>query len=344
MKAVVKTRRGPGNVELKDVDVPKIKPDEVLVEVKYAGICGTDIHIYHELAFYTPPVTLGHEYSGIITEKGAQAEGFEVGDRVTSAATIPCGSCIMCRTNHANRCIGEQKRILGTHLADGAFAKYMAVPSRILHKIPSSLPLEEAAVAEPVACVVHAVFELVGIESGAVVAVLGPGPMGLVSIQAAKIAGAQQVICTGIGADKERLEIARRLGADVTVNAEEEDPVKTVKALTDGLGADVVLEASGSSAARRQAFDIVRRCGKVGLLGLAGRPTDLNLDKIVEGELDVKGSWGTIWTSWRKALDLLSSGKMQVAPLITAKLPLEKWQEGFKMMEERKALKVLLVP
>jgi L-iditol 2-dehydrogenase len=344
MKAVVKTKRGAGNVELKDVEAPAVKPDEALIEVKYAGICGTDIHIYHDSAFYTPPVILGHEYSGIIVQKGAEVEGFEVGDAVTSPATIPCGTCFMCRTNHANRCVGEQKRILGTHHADGAFAKYMTVPSRILHKIPEALSLEEAAAAEPVACVVHAVFELVGIELGDVVAVLGPGPMGLVSIQAAKVAGAKHVICTGTSADKDRLEIAKRLGADVVINVEEESTVEVVKGLTDGLGADVVLEASGSSAARKQAFDMVRRCGKVGLLGLAGKPTDLNLDKIVEGELDVKGSWGTIWTSWRKALDLLSSGMVRVSPLITAKMPLEEWQEGFRLMEERKALKLLLVP
>jgi len=344
MKAVVKTRRGPGNVELREVDTPKIKPDEVLVEVKFTGICGTDVHIYHDLAFYTPPVILGHEYSGVIVQKGSEVAGFDVGDRVTSPATIPCGSCFMCRTNHANRCVGEQKRILGTHKADGTFTKYVAVPSWILHKIPEALSLEEAAVAELVACAVHAIFERVKIEPGDVVAVLGPGPMGLLALQAAKVAGASHIIVTGTNADIDRLEVAKKLGADLMINVEEEDPVKAVKKLTDGWGADVVLEASGASAARRQAFSMVRRCGKVGLIGLTGKSTDINLDKIVEGELDVKGSWGTVWTSWKKALNLLSSGIIKVAPLITAKLPLEKWREGFKMMEERKALKVLLIP
>jgi len=344
MKAVVKARRGPGNVELREVDTPKIKPDEVLVEVKFTGICGTDVHIYHDLAFYTPPVILGHEYSGVIVQKGSEVAGFDVGDRVTSPATIPCGTCFMCRTNHANRCVGEQKRILGTHKADGTFTKYVAVPSWILHKIPEALSLEEAAVAELVACAVHAIFERVKIEPGDVVAVLGPGPMGLLALQAAKVAGASHIIVTGTNADIDRLEVAKKLGADLMINVEEEDPVKAVKKLTDGWGADVVLEASGASAARKQAFSMVRRCGKVGLIGLTGKSTDINLDKIVEGELDVKGSWGTVWTSWKKALNLLSSGIIKVAPLITAKLPLEKWREGFKMMEERKALKVLLIP
>lgn len=344
MKAVVKTKRGLGNVELKEVDTPKIKPDEVLVEVKFTGICGTDVHIYHDSAFYTPPVILGHEYSGVIVREGSEVVDFNIGDRVTSPATIPCGECLMCRTNHANRCVGEQKRILGTHKADGTFTRYVAVPSRILHRIPESLSLEEAAVAELAACVVHAVFERVGIEPGDVVAVLGPGPMGLLTLQAAKAAGAERVIVTGVGADKGRLKVAENLGADLTVNVEQEDAVGTINGLTEGWGADVVFEASGASAARKQAFSMVRRCGKIGLIGLTGKPTDINLDRIVEGELDVKGSWGTVWTSWRRTLNLLSSSMIQVAPLINAKLPLKRWREGFEMMEQRKAMKVLLTP
>ncbi len=344
MKAVVKTKRGRGNIELKDVDIPGIEPDEVLVEVKFAGICGTDVHIYHDSAFYTPPVILGHEYSGVIVQKGSEVVDFDIGDRVTSPATISCGECLMCRTNHANRCVGEQKRILGTHKADGTFARFVAVPSRILHKIPEPLSLEEASVAELAACVVHAVFERVAVGPGDVVAILGPGPMGLLTLQAAKIAGAEQVIVTGIGADQDRLKVAEDLGADLIINVEQVDPVERVRSLTDGWGADVVFEASGASPARRQAFSMVRRCGKVGLIGLTGEPTDIDLDKIVEGELDVKGSWGTVWTSWRRTLNLLSSGMMQVAPLISAKLPLESWREGFKLMEERRALKVLLTP
>jgi L-iditol 2-dehydrogenase len=344
MKAVAKTARGPGNVELSEVEIPKIKPDEVLVEVKFTGVCGTDLHIFHDSAFYTPPVVLGHEYSGVIVEKGAEVQGFETGERVTSPATIPCGRCLMCRTNHANRCTGEQKRILGAHKADGTFAKYVAVPSVILHRIPEKLSLEEAAVAELAACVVRAVFERVKVEPGEAVAVLGPGPMGLLTVQAAKIAGAKHVFLAGVSADRERFEVAKSLGADTIINVENEDPIDVVKSFTDGLGADTVFEASGSSAARKQAFNMVRRCGKVGLIGLTGKPSDINLDSIVEGELDVKGSWGTVWTSWKRTLTLLSSGKMRVSPLINAKLPLEKWREGFSLMEERKALKVLLVP
>jgi len=344
MKAVVKTRRGPGNVELRHVDIPVIAPDEVLIEVKSTGICGTDIHIYHDSAFYTPPVILGHEYGGVIIQVGSGVSGFEVGDRATSPATIPCGTCFMCKINRPNRCVGEQKRILGAHKADGTFTKYVAVPSAILHKVPENISFDVAAVIEPAACVVRNVLEIVGVNPDDIVVVLGPGPVGLLSLQVAKISGAKRVILAGTSADKDRLKLAQELGADITINVEEEDSVETVKKVTDGLGADVVLEASGASAARKQAFDLVRRCGKVGLIGLTGKPHEINLDKVVEGELEVKGSWGTVWTSWRKALSLISSGKIQVAPLITSKLPLESWHEGFRLIEERKALKVILVP
>jgi L-iditol 2-dehydrogenase len=294
--------------------------------------------------FYTPPITLGHEYAGVISEVGSKVLNFKVGDKVTSPATIPCEKCFMCKTNHANRCIGKQKRILGCIKTDGTFAKYVAVPSKILHKIPKNLSFDESALAETVACAIHFVTETVKIILGDVVVVLGPGSIGLLSLQVAKISGAEKIIVIGKSEDKDRLKLAEKLGAEITINVDEEDPIKTVKTITKGLGADVVLEASGASVARKQAFDLVRRCGKLGLIGLTGKSTDINLDKVVEGELDVKGSWGTIWTSWKKALSLIDSRKIKVAPLITDKLPLDRWFEGFKMMEERKALKVLLIP
>ena len=152
------------------------------------------------------------------------------------------------------------------------------------------------------------------------------------------------MIVTGTGKDQERLELARKLGANITINIEEENTISIIKSVTKGLGADVVIEASGSAEARKQALSIVKKCGKIGLIGLSGKSADTMLDRIVEAELKVIGSWGTIWSSWDRALDLISSRKIRVAPLITDKLSLDKWYEGFRMMEERKALKVLLVP
>lgn len=343
MKALTKIERGKDNIELKDIEIPKIQSDELLIEVKAAGICGTDLHILHDESYYIPPVTLGHEYSGIAIEIGDEVKDFEIGDKVTSPATINCGICHFCRIGATNRCIDPNKRILGVARANGAFARYIAVPAKIAHKLPEEIPFEEAALAEPAACAVHAI-EMIPVDMGDTVAILGPGPMGMLILQLAKIAGAAQTIVTGITADQDRMKIAKDLGADLTINVEEENPVTTIKRLTDDLGADIVFECSGAPPAQKQAFDIIRRRGTIGLVGLTGREINISLDKIVEGELEVKGSWGTLWTSWKLAINLISLEKLQVRPLISAILPLEQWEKGFQLMESKEAIKVLLIP
>lgn len=345
MAAVVKTKRGVGNIEVQEVEIPKVEPDSLLVEVKAAGICGTDIHILHDRSVYDPPVILGHEYAGIVIKVGKDVESFSIGDRVTSPATVPCGECMMCWMGHQNRCTSENKRILGVSKANGAFAKFMLVPAKIAHKIPPKVSFEEAALSEPTACVVHAVAERVGVGVGDVVVFLGPGPMGLLGLQVAKAQGAGQVIVTGTNADKERLRLAEELGADIVINIDDEDANKVVWGTTDRLGADIVFEAAGADSARRQAFELVRRTGKIGLIGITGKlTTDIDLDQIVEKELDVIGSWGTIWTSWRRTFSLLASQKIKVSPLVTSRLGLDDWERGFKMMEDKTAIKVLLLP
>ncbi|MFQ5762609.1 MAG: zinc-binding dehydrogenase [Candidatus Bathyarchaeia archaeon] len=343
MKALVKTAKGEGHVELLNIEQPSIAGDEVLLRIDAAGICGTDLHIYHDKAYYVPPVTLGHEYAGTVVEVGPRVESVKEGDRVTSPATIPCGECHLCRIGSPNRCIGH-KRILGAVGSDGAFASYMKVPARILHKIPKGISAEEAATIEPAACAVHAVAERMKVDVGDCVVVLGPGPMGLLALQVAKAEGASPVIVAGVESDVQRLRTAEQLGADVIVNVEAENLRQTVEKHTQGLGADVVIEASGAAAAQRDCFDLARRRGRVCLLGLSGTSVNVTLDKVIEGELDIVGSWGTLWTSWRKALNLLSSGRVKVAPLIGSRLRLEEWEKGFKLMEDRVALKVLLMP
>lgn len=341
----MKYARGEGNIELRDISEPECRAGEVLVEVEAAGICGTDVHILHDQTFYAPPVVIGHEYCGRVINVGEDVHGIEVGDRVTSPATVPCGECYLCRTNHQNRCTGSNKKILGVSGANGAFAQLMVVPTKIIHKVPDRVSSESAALAKPIACVVHAAIERVEIKPGESIVIQGPGAIGLIATQIAAIQGAGQIIVTGTSADKERLEIAVKLGADIAVNVEEEDPVKVVSDLTTGLGADVVLEASGSPAARRQAFELVRRCGKIGYIGLTGRTKEeANLDNVVEKELSITGSWGTVWTSWRTTLALMASGKIRTDLLISHRLPLEDWKKGFDLMDSKEGLKILLKP
>jgi len=338
----MKTARGPGNLELKDIEEPRPRKDEALIQVAAAGICGTDVHIKHDQTFYTPPVVLGHEYSGKVVEIGEDVTGIGVSDLVVSPATAYCGKCYQCKTGHMNRCTSEKKRILGTSLANGAFAKYLTVPEYIIHKIPKGVALKEAAMAEPTACVVHAVIEKSPITPGDVVVIQGPGTMGMLAAQVAKAMGAVKVIMTGVSADQWRFDIAKKIGVDMTLNVQlDPDPVKTIKNETEGRGADVVIEASGACIACNQALDFVKVAGHVTLLGIRGRSLNIDLDAIALKELTMSGIWGTLPSTWVTTLRLMASKKIKVAPLITHRIPLSFWEEGFDLMEKQKAIKVL---
>ncbi len=342
MKALMKTARGIGNIELREIEKPSIGSEDVLIEVAAAGICGTDMHILNDHSFYTPPVVLGHEYAGTVVEVGEHVSNIRLGDRVTSPATQYCGQCYQCKNNHVNRCTAEGKRILGVSLANGGFARYVAVPEYVLHKVPDGLSLEEAALAEPAACVVRCVAERSPIAPGDVVLVQGPGTMGLIATQVAKAMGAAKVIVTGITSDKWRFEIARSVGADMTIDVlQEKDAVGIVRGETDCAGADVVIEASGSAAARRQALEFVKTTGHVTLLGTQGSNTELYLDHVVEKELTMSGSWGTLPSTWVMTLRMMASGQLDVKPLITHRLSIDEWERGFELMETQQAIKVL---
>jgi len=338
----MKTARGIGNIKIRDVPVPRPAADEVLVEVDAAGICGTDIHIKHDQSFYTPPVILGHEYSGKVVEVGVGVNLVREGDLVVSPATAYCGQCYQCKTGHMNRCTFKEKRILGVSKADGAFAQYLTVPEYIIHHIPKGVSMEAAALAEPTACVVHGLVEKTPICAGDIVVVQGPGTMGLLSVQVAKAMGAGTVIVTGVSSDRWRLDIAEQTGADVTIDVQSEsDPVKAILDLSNGRGADVVVEASGACIACEQALDFVKVAGHISLVGTRGRPVEVNLDHIVEKELTMTGTWGTIPSSWVTTLRLMETGKIDVLPLITHRLSLGEWDRGFELMETQQAIKVL---
>ncbi len=342
MRGLMKTARGPGNLELKEIKDPRPKRDEILIEVVAAGICGTDVHIKHDQTFYTPPVILGHEYSGKVVEIGPDVTEVAIGDSVVSPATAYCGKCYQCKTGHMNRCTSEKKRILGTSRANGAFAKYLTVPEYIIHKVPKSVPMEEAALAEPTACVVHSVIDKSPIMPGDVVVVQGPGTMGLLAAQIAKAMGAGKVIVTGVSADQWRFDIAKKIGVDLTLDVQvEQDPLKTIMNETNGRGADVVIEASGACIACNQALDFVKVAGHVTLLGIRGRPLEIDLDAIAIKELTMSGTWGTLPSSWVTTLRLMESKKIDVAPLITHRISLDNWENGFELMEKQKAIKVL---
>lgn len=341
MKGLVKTTRGFGNLEIRDLDDPRAAPDHVVIEVEAAGICGSDVRHYQDGAGLRVPVVLGHEFSGTIVEVGRNVSSWEVGDRVTSETSAhTCGTCHYCLSGDYHLC--PERRGLGSGV-DGAFAKFVAVPTRLLHRIPDVIPFDEGAVIQPLADIVNAATRTTQILPGDAVAVLGPGPMGLLTTQVAKASGAGLVIQTGHRGV--RLDIARKIGADVTIAVDEEDPVEKVRGLTNGLGADVVFEASGSPLAAVQAFDMVRRGGQITFIAAPTKPLEVDLRKILGKALVVKGSIMSKWVDYERAARLMSDGAVRVKPLITHKLPITEWKRAFdSILSEKTACKVLFTP
>lgn len=344
MQALVKTAKGPGNLELREVPVPSAGPGEVLIEIKAAGVCGTDIHVKHDTFPYWPPVILGHEFSGQVCAVGAGVDDFKPGDRVVGEPhNKACGRCYLCRTGNVQVC--NSKRSIGWGI-DGAFAKYMVMPVHLLHRIPDSLEYAAAALVEPTANVVHDVLERSKVEPEDVVVVQGPGPIGLLAAMAARAGGAKKVVITGTPRDEEsRLPVARELGFTEVINLAQANPLDRVLELTDGRGADLVVEASGAEPAINSAVELVRKKGRIGVIGMTGKERiSFSWDKAIFKGLDVFFNISTSYTSWDRAISLIASGKVNVAPLITYQEPLSNWEYVFSQLEQQKGLKAVFIP
>lgn len=344
MEALVKTQKGKGFLEVRSVPDPVPADHEVLIRVKAAGICGTDLHIQEDRFPYNPPVILGHEFSGDILAVGPSVTGYRAGDRVVAEPHRGgCGACRYCLTGEVEVC--REKRAIGYKI-DGCFAALAAIPAGSLHRIPAGVSYEQAALAEPLAVVVKAVLERSRVEPEDFVVVLGSGPIGLLAAAAAKAEGARAVMITGTdGDEKLRLPAARLMGIDHVVNIQKEDPLQKVLDLTQGAGADLVVEASGAAPAIRQAFDLIKIDGRICGLGLSGREhVELPWDLAIKKAARLICSFSSNWTSWERALSLLAGGKVNVDPLITACYPLKDWQQAFQRLERLEAIKILLNP
>ncbi len=344
MKAVVLYDRKDGCVELRDVPRPQIKEDEVLVQVSFVGVCGSDIHIYHNEVTYQvlPPLILGHEFSGVVIEKGKRVTTVDLGDKVTAEThAYICGSCQYCHSGQYNLCPSRRGYGFGE---DGAFAEYVTVPERILHRIPDGVTMEEAAVTEPACVAYNALVEKTTIRPGDLVVILGPGPIGLLCLEMAQLAGAGRTVVSGVSRDAARLELASDLGADHVVDAETADPVALVRELSSGAGADIVVDAAGPSHTLRQSLDMVRRNGQITKIGWGPDPVNFSLDPIIEKCITLQGSFSHTWPTWERCLQLMALGKLRTRPLISHQLPLTQWREAFQMVEDATAVKVLLQP
>jgi len=340
MKGVAKLARGEGNVGLLDVPDPQAIPGHVVIEVKAAGVCGTDLHIYHDEYPVEPPVILGHELAGVVAQVGEGVSNCRPGDRVTSETFFYyCERCVHCRNGFPNMC--ASRKSIGSGV-NGAFARYVLVPARNVHLLPPNVDELSGALTEPLACCVHA-LSTTRVDPADTVVVSGPGAVGLLMAQVVKAAGAK-VALLGANSDGARLEMARTLGVDLTVNVQAEDPKKIIHDMTGGLGADVVFECAGVGTSAQTCLDLVRRCGRYSQVGLFGKSISWPLDQLVMKELLMNGSFSHIPSSWPRALKLMASGQVQTRPLVSQVLPISVWQRAFDVFERREGFKIVLMP
>jgi L-iditol 2-dehydrogenase len=324
-------------LEVVDVPLPRPGAGEVLLRVEACGICGSDVHGYDGASGRrVPPIVMGHEAAGTIAAVGPGVGTFDEGDRVAPDSTIYCGECEYCRRGEMNLC--ERREVLGVSTGDfrrpGAFAEYVAVPERILHRLPENLSFNEAAMVEPLSVAVHAV-DLASVPKNGSALVVGAGMIGLLTLQALKVAGCSTIYVVDI--DESRLELAKQLGATATVNTK-----------TSGLPAipfDVAMEAVGSTPTVKLAIENVRKGGTVVLIGNIAPAVEIPLQIVVSRQLRLQGSAASSG-EYPRCIDLLARGEVNVKPLISVIAPLEEGAEWFERLHSRQPnlMKVILAP
>ncbi len=332
-------------LEMTDVPKPEIGPGDVLVQVRAVGICGSDVHGYDGgSGRRVPPLVMGHEASGVVAEVGADVKEVKPGDRVTFDSTVYCGYCFFCRRGDINLC--DNRQVLGVSTGEyrrhGAFAEFVSVPQRIVYKIPDALTFERAALIEPTTVAVHAV-NITPILLGDTAVVVGVGMIGLLTVQALRLAGCGRVIAVDV--DDARLKTAGELGAAVQINSKTSDAVAQIKELTEGRGADVVLEAVGATAPIQTALDSVRKGGTVTLIGNVSPKIELSLQSVVTRQIRLQGSCASSG-EYPACIELLGSGAIQVDPMISAVAPLSEGAQWFERLYNRdpNLTKVVLQP
>ncbi len=332
-------------LELVRMEEPAIGAEDVLVRVRACGICGSDVHgLDGSTGRRIPPLVMGHEAAGEVVKTGAAVTDLRPGDRVTFDSTIYCGRCYYCAKGDVNLC--DNRQVLGVSPGEyrrhGAFAEYVAVPRRIMYRLPDRLSYEQAALIEAVSVAVHAV-NLTEFELGANAVVVGTGMIGLLAVQALRAAGCARVVA--IDVDRARLNLALQLGATEAVQSKERDAVEAVRALTDGRGADVALECVGATEPIGTAVGCVRKGGAVTLVGNIAPNVEIPLQAVVTRQIRLQGSCASNG-EYPQVIDLLASGTIKVEPLISAVAPLAEGPEWFGRLyrHEPNLMKVILRP
>lgn len=342
MKALVKYARGEGNVDIRDVEEPLCGENQVKIEVAFCGVCGTDLHVMHDTFRSYPPVILGHEFAGTVVEVGRGVTQITPGEAVTvlGATAVTCGQCPYCRSGYFIFC--PNRRGMG-HGVNGAFTRYVVVRPDQVYRIPKGFALEEAALSEPFAAAIQAVTEVTPVRIGDTALISGPGPIGLLCLKLLVAEGVKTIVA-GAAGDGARLESARRIGAAAIVNVGERNLVEAVHEENGGLGVDVALECAGHPDSVRGCLEALRPMGRYTQVAICGRDIQFPIDNIFYKQLTVGGSVCYTARTWDRMMRIFAQGKVRLADLISAKLPLSEWSKGFSLCSEKKALKVLLYP
>lgn len=345
MRALVKTQKGDGFLEVREMEKPAVQnADDVLIRIAAAGVCGTDLHILHDEFPCWPPVILGHEFSGTVVEVGSAVTRFAPGDRVVGEPhTRFCGKCVLCRAGNIQLC--AEKRSPGWGI-NGAFTSYIVMPELFLHMVPAGLSDEVAALAEPAAIVVHGLLERGGMQACENVAIVGAGPIALLSVVVARAAGARAVYVLGTDADEAlRFPVATRLGADAIFNVQRSDAVMCVLEATGGIGVDTVVEASGAAPGIDLAAAVVKKRGHMTVLGLPGNAqVPVRWADMVRKVLDVAFCFSSSVSAWEKALTILARSPVDLSCLISHRAAIEDWRQVFEDCETGRAVKALFIP
>lgn len=351
MKAVVKYGYGKYETELRDIPIPQIGDDDVLVEVKAAGVCGSDIAFdngEHE-NILNPPVILGHEFSGIIAKVGKNVKMWKAGDRVVSDNTgTVCGTCYACGTADYLSC---PERLGIGYGMDGGFTKYvkilgktLAVFPNSLMKIPECMSFEEAAILDPACNAYMAVVQEAKLMPGEYMAVFGVGALGQFCIQAARAAGAAKIIAIGLETDGSRFDLAVQNGATDIIMSDRMNCIEEVIRITKGEGVAMVADCAGVAAVVRQAVEITRPAGTIIKIGYDHNPYNASLDAIIDKAIALKGHFGYNWLSWRNVMNLIEAGKWDMKCMISHKMKISEFREAFNMFRRKESIKIILYP
>lgn len=344
MKAIVRTSLEPECMEVMERPVPEIVEDEVLIRIKAVGVCGTDLHIYYGRVITGTDVIIGHELAGVIEKVGSEVTGLKEGDHVVSRLNVGvCGTCKACLSGNPQMC---EHRTCPGHWVDGAFAEYMKIEAKQVIKYDGEISFEEAACVEPMACVAHALLERTTVKPEDVVVLYGPGPIGLLAMQMAKINGASKVIVVGTESDTAlRLPLAEKLGADMIMVSGKDDVEGKVREMTNGEGADLCIDCSGAAPAINACLRMLRRQGRLSVIGLPGkREIPIEWLTAAEKSLEVIFSYSSSPTSWNLCLSMLQRKAIDVKSLISHKAGLEDFRHIFEEAKNGNVIKAIIEP